>query len=404
MADKGASDSGSEDGHTIAFKIFLFILIISGLTTSFGIFNERDANTNDQDINPVLSIPENTLSRDSIELGKNITTKKNTAVRQAPGGTIIGYQRGGETGRVMEGPLDLYQTNWWRIDFKNSPDGWVDTEFISDNNFLYSTLNLFPKLFDAFKLFMFWALIFLILIVIFIISKTRKFNKTQDEKKKLKRATGLVYKPKDNQENLSQEIEEKDNDRKIKEKIDKKDDANFLKNQIENLKNGKKNQEITINNLTQVDVDISSDSDSPIKNLPVGDFDMQEFLGLSEKTEVEKGEIPKGEIYKKHENERWLNIQRLVNSHNSNDWRQAILEADIILDEMVLKMGYKGNSLGERLKNVESSNFLTLDKAWEAHKVRNRIAHRGTGYILGKDEAERVIKLYEQVFQEFFYI
>ncbi len=112
------------------------------------------------------------------------------------------------------------------------------------------------------------------------------------------------------------------------------------------------------------------------------------------------GEAPKTEDV---HNKRWAKIQGLIRSYNSNDWKQAIIEADIILDEMLKKMGYKGDSIGERLKTVEPSDFTTLDSAWEAHKFRNRIAH-SSDYNLSKDEAEDVIKLYEEVFKEFFYI
>lgn len=112
------------------------------------------------------------------------------------------------------------------------------------------------------------------------------------------------------------------------------------------------------------------------------------------------GEAPKTEDV---HNKRWAKIQGLIRSYNSNDWKQAIIEADIILDEMLKKMGYKGDSIGDRLKTVEPSDFTTLDSAWEAHKFRNRIAH-SSDYTLSKDEAEEVIKLYEEVFKEFFYI
>ena len=112
------------------------------------------------------------------------------------------------------------------------------------------------------------------------------------------------------------------------------------------------------------------------------------------------GEAPKTEDV---HNKRWAKIQGLIRSYNSNDWKQAIIEADIILDEMLKKMGYKGDSIGDRLKTIEPSDFTTLDSAWEAHKYRNRIAH-GSDYNISKDEAEEVIKLYEEVFKEFFFI
>lgn len=101
---------------------------------------------------------------------------------------------------------------------------------------------------------------------------------------------------------------------------------------------------------------------------------------------------------------KWERVKTHVESENENDWRQAIMEADIILGELLTKMGYKGEGIGEQLKRVEKSDFDSLDEAWEAHKVRNRIAHDGSDYALSKLEAKRVIDLYRKVFDEFFYI
>lgn len=103
-------------------------------------------------------------------------------------------------------------------------------------------------------------------------------------------------------------------------------------------------------------------------------------------------------------NEKWKHVQTLIASQNSSDWRQAIIEADVMLEEMLTKIGYDGDSIGEQLKNVEESDFVTINKAWEAHKIRNRIAHQGSEFKLSHNEAERIMGLYEDVFREFYYI
>src|SRR3990172_4526033 len=103
-------------------------------------------------------------------------------------------------------------------------------------------------------------------------------------------------------------------------------------------------------------------------------------------------------------NEKWEKIKQDIHSQNPSDWRLAIIEADTMLDEMVQSMGYKGADLGERMKSIEPSDFETLNDAWEAHKVRNRIAHDGRAYPLTHDEAKRIIGLFEKVFREFKFI
>ena len=101
---------------------------------------------------------------------------------------------------------------------------------------------------------------------------------------------------------------------------------------------------------------------------------------------------------------RWQRVVDHVTSERESDWRLAVLEADVLLDEMVTHLGYHGDSLGEKLKSIEKSDFTTLDKAWEAHAVRNNIAHQGGTFVLTEREAKRIVELYEEVFREFRFI
>lgn len=102
-----------------------------------------------------------------------------------------------------------------------------------------------------------------------------------------------------------------------------------------------------------------------------------------------------------NKNERWEHAVAHLNSANANDWRLAIIEADVMLDELLRAKGYHGSSIGEMLKGVERSDMLTLDSAWEAHKIRNEIVHSGTGYELNERDAKRAMSHYEAVFREF---
>jgi hypothetical protein len=103
-------------------------------------------------------------------------------------------------------------------------------------------------------------------------------------------------------------------------------------------------------------------------------------------------------------NPRWAQIEKNMQSHNMSEWRVAILEADILLFDMLSQMGYEGTSIGEILKNVDKANFVTLDDAWKAHRIRNIIAHEGANYELSRDEAERTIRLFKRVFDEFYFV
>src|SRR6185312_2521338 len=80
---------------------------------------------------------------------------------------------------------------------------------------------------------------------------------------------------------------------------------------------------------------------------------------------------PAGAISTQPKNPRWDKIVAQSNSINSSDWRSAIIDADVMLEELLKAQGYHGDGVGEMLKSVEKSDFLTLEAAWDAHKVRN---------------------------------
>jgi len=112
-----------------------------------------------------------------------------------------------------------------------------------------------------------------------------------------------------------------------------------------------------------------------------------------------KGHFIKPENRSVKINTRWQGIAQHFASANPNDWRIAILEADILLDELVTSLGYTGDGLGEKLTSIRVNDFPTLQSAWEAHKVRNIIAHQGASYHLTDHQKEVTRKHFENVFR-----
>ncbi len=100
---------------------------------------------------------------------------------------------------------------------------------------------------------------------------------------------------------------------------------------------------------------------------------------------------------------RWENALKNIESPNQNDWKQAIIDADIILDDLLTKMGYRGGTIGEKLNRVATGDMKSLGDAQQAHGVRNRIAHDPT-FILSQYDARATIQKYRKVFEEFYYV
>lgn len=96
----------------------------------------------------------------------------------------------------------------------------------------------------------------------------------------------------------------------------------------------------------------------------------------------------------------WNKIAQRINTNDESQWKLAMIEADSILDELIKSLGYKGETMGERMMKIKPGQFPYLDDAWRVHKARNFIAH-DPSYKMSKETVMRAIKIYELIFNEF---
>lgn len=94
---------------------------------------------------------------------------------------------------------------------------------------------------------------------------------------------------------------------------------------------------------------------------------------------------------------KWAIIKDYMSESSEVFWRLGIIEADTMLEDVLIKRGVMGADLGEKLKNTTLTN---INDAWEAHKLRNRIAHEGSSFVLTERDARLAYNAYERVFKE----
>lgn len=102
----------------------------------------------------------------------------------------------------------------------------------------------------------------------------------------------------------------------------------------------------------------------------------------------------------KNANPRWHYILTLIESSNESDWRVAIIEADSMMEEVLKDRGFSGSTASELLEGAKESGYLTIQNAWDAHLIRNQIAHEGSDFVLSQVEGRRVIRMYQNFFEE----
>lgn len=128
-------------------------------------------------------------------------------------------------------------------------------------------------------------------------------------------------------------------------------------------------------------------------------YEIQVFDRLEIEHEINHA-LAKDKETDKSQNPRWKYILTLVESPNDSDWRVAIIEADSLLEESFKEKDLIGDTMSELLEDAKSNGYPSIQSAWDAHLVRNRIAHEGQEFSLTQVEARRVIKLYQNIFED----
>jgi len=95
----------------------------------------------------------------------------------------------------------------------------------------------------------------------------------------------------------------------------------------------------------------------------------------------------------------WAKITARLETGLESEAKLAVIEADSMLDDILKRMGFGGETLGERLERLTVATLPNLEQIWEAHKIRNNIVH-DPDYRLTLDEARKVLGIYEQALRD----
>lgn len=71
---------------------------------------------------------------------------------------------------------------------------------------------------------------------------------------------------------------------------------------------------------------------------------------------------------------RWLAVEQSLVRDNESSYHLAVLNADKLVDQALRDKGFRGQTMGERLKAAKDK-LTRRNDIWEAHKLRNKIAH-----------------------------
>ena len=103
---------------------------------------------------------------------------------------------------------------------------------------------------------------------------------------------------------------------------------------------------------------------------------------------------------KKKMREKWTTIRQRLESANEAEYKVAIIEADDIIDDLIKRLGYKGENLSERLAKIPDAQIPNIEGLKQAHETRNRIIH-DEAFALTKEKADEILSQYEEFLRHF---
>lgn len=91
---------------------------------------------------------------------------------------------------------------------------------------------------------------------------------------------------------------------------------------------------------------------------------------------------------------KWLKIEQQLKRDEPTSYHLTVLEADKLVDMALRERGAKGDTMGERMKNMKDV-WSNRNAIWNAHKLRNQIAHE-TDAKVTYDAARRALAGFKQ--------
>jgi len=95
-------------------------------------------------------------------------------------------------------------------------------------------------------------------------------------------------------------------------------------------------------------------------------------------------------------NKEWLKIKAGLEGGLESQYKLSVIEADSLLDDILNRMGFTGETLGERLEKLTIATIPNLDEVLQAHHTRNNVVH-DPDYILTLEEAKKAKGLANKV-------
>ncbi len=95
----------------------------------------------------------------------------------------------------------------------------------------------------------------------------------------------------------------------------------------------------------------------------------------------------------------WTTIRSRLDTGLESEYKLAVIEVDNMMEDILKRMGYSGETLGERLKGLTAATLPNIEEVKAVHQIRNNIVH-DPDYRLSLEETKNVLEVYEKAFRD----
>ena len=98
---------------------------------------------------------------------------------------------------------------------------------------------------------------------------------------------------------------------------------------------------------------------------------------------------------------KWGEVEQSLRLGSPSHFKNAVLEADKILDHSLKLLGFGGQTMADRMKSIRRDDHERdfFDDMWQAHKLRNEMVHN-MNYDVMSFEAKKAIDQFKRVLRE----
>lgn len=94
----------------------------------------------------------------------------------------------------------------------------------------------------------------------------------------------------------------------------------------------------------------------------------------------------------------WAKVLKRLDTGKEADYKLAVIEADGLLNDILKKMEYKGETMAKILEQINATILPNIEEIWEVHKIRNNVVH-DPDYELSLEQARKILEIYEKSFR-----